>query len=248
MENIDRIKIKQVLSSRMSNSNWEFVSRFIVQKFDYILDDLIEGVQAGKRFTPKIKDVFRAFQICDNNNLKVVMVGQDPYPHVFDNTTIADGLAFSCSHTEREQPSLRYMFDEIQNTVVSDYAHDEDGLYLRDCNLERWAKQGVLLLNTALTTQVGKVGMHYEVWRSFIAELIDYIDNEFSNIVFVFMGNKAQAFNKSINKNTKAVKNHIINVTHPASAAYRNQRWDSKNMFNDINLHLENAGKTKIIW
>ena len=140
------------------------------------------------------------------------------------------------------------MFDEIQNTVTSSYAHDVDGLYLRDCNLERWAKQGVLLLNTALTTQVGKVGMHYEVWRLFVSELITYIDNEFSNIVFVFMGNKAQGFNKEINKNTKSIKNHIINVTHPASAAYRNERWNSKNMFNLINIHLEKAGKTKIVW
>jgi uracil-DNA glycosylase len=232
----------------MSDSNWEFVSRFIIQQFDYILDSLIKDVQSGNRFTPKIKDVFKAFQLCNHNELKVVFIGQDPYPHVFNNTTTADGLAFSCSHTDREQPSLRYIFDEIQNTVTSSYEHDEDGLYLRDCNLERWAKQGILLLNTALTTHVGKVGMHYEVWRSFITELITYIDNEFSNIVFVFMGNKAQAFNKSINKNTKSIKNHIINVTHPASAAYKNQRWNSKNMFNEINLHLNNAGKAEIIW
>tara|TARA_R100001480_G_scaffold152581_1_gene154773 strand:- start:78 stop:824 length:747 start_codon:yes stop_codon:yes gene_type:complete len=248
MQNINRIKIKEVLSDKMSDSNWEFVSKYIVQKFDDILDILIQDVQQGKRFTPKIKDVFKAFQICNHDDLKVVMLGQDPYPHVINNITTADGLAFSCSHTEKEQPSLKYIFNEIQDTVTSSYTHDVDGLYLRDCNLERWAKQGVLLLNTALTTQVGKVGMHYDVWNDFIIELIKYIDNEFSNIVFVFLGNKAKGFSNDINKNTKSIKNHIIQVTHPASAAYRNQRWDSKNLFNNINLHLNNVGKTKIVW
>ena len=248
MQNIDRIKIKQVLSKRMSDVNWDFVSKFIIQKFDFILDKLIQNVQADKRFTPKIKDVFNSFEKCNHDDLKVVMLGQDPYPHVINNITTADGLAFSCSHTEMEQPSLKYMFDEIQNTVVSDHIYDVDGLYLRDCNLERWAKQGVLLINTALTTEVGEVGMHYELWKEFITELIMYIDNEFSNIVFVFLGNKAKGFSNDINRNTKQIKNHIIKVTHPASAAYRNQLWDSKNMFNNINLHLNNAGKTKIIW
>ena len=239
MIEVNRIKIKQVLSQRLADSNWDYLSRYIHEDFDNILNYLINSVNKGKRFTPQIKNVFKAFEECNYDDLKVVMVGQDPYPQ-FDysnNRTIADGLAFSCSHTNLEQPSLKFIFDEIQNTIDPDYE--------RLCNLTRWSKQGVLLINTALTTEIGKIGKHYELWKPMLTKLIEFIDIEFGNIVFVFLGKKAQQFSSIINRNTTAVKNHIIHISHPASAAYRNSVWDSNNLFNKINKLL---GDRSIIW
>ncbi len=239
MVQVDRAKIKQVLSQRLSDSNWDFISKLIYDDFDNILNYLIKSVSKGKRFTPQIKNVFKAFQECNFDNLKVVMIGQDPYPQ-FDyanNITVADGLAFSCSHTVYEQPSLKFIFDEIQKTV--------DPYYERQCDLTRWCKQGVLLINTALTTEIGKIGCHYDLWKAFLTKIIAHIDTECNDIVFVFLGKKAQRFSTIINRNTTDKKNFIIHVSHPASAAYKNSIWDSKNLFNSINNIL---GEHAIKW
>ena len=94
----------------------------------------------GQRFTPVLKDVFRAFEECPYDELKVVMVGQDPYPTI----NVADGIAFSCSKSEKEQPSLRFILDEVQKLYP-------DG-YQRPLDLAKWSNQGILLMNTAFKT------------------------------------------------------------------------------------------------
>src|SRR5258706_195255 len=106
---------------------------------DKILSELLTESQSGKRFTPPLKQVFRAFEECPYNDLKVIMLGQDPYPY----TGICDGLAFSCSNTGKVMPSLRYIFKELEETVYPEG-------YKWDPDLKRWSNQGILLINTAL--------------------------------------------------------------------------------------------------
>ena len=103
------------LYEKLKPSGWgDKLKGFLLsQEFTDILTELYNQSQEGKKFTPVIKEIFRAFEECPYNDLKVVIVGQEPYPKM----NIADGIAFSCSYTREEQPSLRYVFDEIARTV-----------------------------------------------------------------------------------------------------------------------------------
>jgi uracil-DNA glycosylase len=171
----------------------------------------------GQRFTPVLKDIFRAFEECPYDELKVVIVGQDPYPTI----GVADGIAFSCSKSEREQPSLRFILDEVAKMYPNGYE--------RPLDLTKWTRQGILLLNTALTTEVGKIGKHYELWAPFVAYLFDYLKNFHPGLVYVYMGKKSQEWSDICGENcTKFM------VSHPASAAYNGSKWDSKGVFNDV--------------
>jgi uracil-DNA glycosylase len=185
----------------------------------------------GQRFTPVLKDVFRAFEECPYDELKVVMVGQDPYPTL----GVADGIAFSCGKSEKEQPSLRFMLDEAQKMYP---------FYHRPLDLKVWANQGILLLNTALTTEVGKIGKHYEIWRTFANYLFDYLNTSYTGLVYIYMGKQAHIWAEDVSDN-----NHKFFLSHPASAVYQKfQSWDSKDVFNETNKIMQTLYNTKIIW
>ena len=147
--------------------------------------------------------------------------------------TVADGIAFSSSNLMQEQPSLTYIFDEIERTVCSEKYH-------RSTDLKRWSNQGILLINTALTTTVGKVGTHYLIWKPFISFLLDRFLFEKPDLIYVFLGSKAKEWSHSIPDS-----NPKLFAVHPAAAAHnREEKWDSEDLFNKINSHLEQ----KIIW
>ena len=182
-------------------------------------------------FTPKFKDLLKAYELCNYNDLKVVIVGQDPYPQA----DVADGIAFSCSKTNKEQPSLRYIFDELQ-TQYPDAT--------RDCDLSRWSKQGVLMLNTALTCEVDNIGAHVKMWKGWTEFMFNNVLNDYSKVIdFVFMGAKAKPFANMISNNHNK---HF--VVHPAAAAYRGGKWDSDNLFKKINENLKERGEKEIKW
>lgn len=154
-----------------------------------------------------------------------------PYPQL----GIADGKAFSCSHTMVEQPSLTYLFDSIERTT---------GKVNRDPDLTRWANQGILLLNYSLTCDVGKPGTNYKIWEPFIAYLLDIINDDKDNIDFIFMGKIAQGLEPLIGD-----KHDKIFTSHPVSAAYSGKPiWDCKDCFNLVNKSLLNKGRQEIIW
>ena len=183
-------------------------------QFTRPIKELMQDVDAGKKFTPTFKNIFKAYQSCDYDDLKVVIVGQDPYPQA----DVADGIAFSCSNTNKEQPSLRYIFDELQ-TQYPDAA--------RDCDLSRWSKQGVLMLNTALTCEVDNIGAHVKTWKGWTECIFSHVLTDYPKVIdFVFMGAKAKPFAKMISNDHKK---HF--VVHPAAAAYRGGKWDSDNLF-----------------
>jgi uracil-DNA glycosylase len=236
-ESVNLEEIKQKLIDKLEPSGWANKLRGFTQSsdFDKILDVLYKLRESGKRFTPPLKHVFRAFEECPHNKLKVVMIGQDPYPYI----NVADGLAFSCSITEKPQPSLKNMFEAIDSTVY-DNEHRE-----YDCDLSRWAKQGVLLLNSALTCEIDKIGSHYSIWKEFIAYTMDILNYTDSGLIFVLMGKQAQELEGMIGEH-----HHIIKVSHPASAAYTKTTWDCGNMFNEINkiINGQNGPEFKINW
>ena len=189
--------------------------------FDTVIQKLIDAKESGKRFTPPLKHVFKAFETCPYNDIRVVIIGQDPYPQL----GVADGLAFSCSLTGKEQPSLRYMFDAIEETVFPDAPR------VQNPDLTRWATQGVLLLNSALTTEIGKPGTHYDIWEPFLAYVLDILNTTQGSMIFVLMGKKAHEFSVLLDED----RHTIFKVSHPASAAYSKSVWDCQDVFNKVN-------------
>ncbi len=223
------------LIQRLEPSGWSQKLGLLLQSQDFstILETLFQYAQHGKHFTPGLKHAFRAFECCPFADTRVVILGQDPYPF----PGVADGLAFSCSLTGKVQPSLRYMFEGINRLFPSETPAEQNP------DLLRWANQGVLLLNSALTCEIGKPGSHQEIWRDFMIYVIDKLCTEKMDLVFVLMGKQAQTFVHHI-RNAK-----VINTTHPASAAYaKAKQWQGADAFVEVNKYLESIGSTPVSW
>ena len=229
-------EIAEKLSQKLKQSGWsDILKSFLVSnEFKNIFCTLEQTVQDGNRFTPPLKDVFRAFEECPYDKLRVVIVGQDPYPQI----GVADGIAFSCSKTGKPEASLRYIQEAIQRTVYQDTKVEQSP------DLARWSNQGVLMLNTALTTEVGKIGRHYDIWYPFIVFLIDILNHKRNDITWIFMGKKAAEFGDFLLFNPNK-----LFCSHPASAAYaKQQQWDCSDVFNKCNQLQESLGLPPITW
>lgn len=234
-QEINSKELQHKLHKRLLESGWaDKLKGFTLSKdFQSILDTLIEDTEAGKRFVPSLKYLFRAFEECSYKDTRVIIIGQDPYPYI----DVPDGLAFSCSKVHKAQASLDYMHKEIKRTVYP------DSDYVEKLDLLPWAKQGVLLLNSALTVLNRQPGSHYLLWRPFIVYLIDILiwNTEKEEVVWVFMGNKAKEYMDIIPDNF-----HKLYCVHPAAAAHNKQEiWNSGNIFNEINKKITGD---KIIW
>jgi uracil-DNA glycosylase len=147
--NINNIRKK--FKSQLNNSGWNNIMNPIIdsEEFEISIYKLKSYVENDQRFTPKLSEIFRAFEECPFDQLKVIIIGQDPYPQL----GVADGISFSCSKTKKLQPSLRYIFKALNGSQYDSMNPD----------LSRWSKQGVLMLNTAFTVEIGKIGSHYDV-------------------------------------------------------------------------------------
>ncbi len=234
MSDIDLKDIQLKLYEKLKPSGWaDRLKGFILSDdFHKILVELLAQSRDGKRFTPVLKQLFRAFEECPYRELKVIVINQDPYA----KAGVADGIAFSCSNSDKMQTSLKYIYKEIDDTVNQFHDHDKD--------LAKWSNQGILMLNTALTTTIGKNGTHVELWKPFITYLFDILNSYNNGLVYLFMGMKAREWKGHINKN-----NFKFFITHPANAAYQEaQRWNSGDVFNQINKILEDHYKTQIAW
>ena len=227
---IDLNEIRDKLTDRLRPSGWADKLKGFVFSSDF--DKIIEGLytlrESGKRFTPIVKHSMRAFEECPYKDLKVVIIGQDPYPTL----SIADGVAFSCSLSQRAQPSLEYIFNALTAEGIEHSSNPD---------LTRWANQGVLLLNYALTCEVNKPGTHYELWKDFMAYTLDMINAYPEPLVFIFMGKKAQELMPLIGD-----RHHKIITSHPVSASYSGKQWDSRNCFTETNEKLDE--NKRITW
>jgi uracil-DNA glycosylase len=207
---------------------------FLLSKdFLDILNTLYTDSKNDKRFTPTLKDIFRAFKECPYGELKVVVIGQDPYPSI----NVADGIAFSCSKDEKIQLPLKYIYKEIEDTVYPDGVR-------WDPDLKSWSNQGVLMLNTSLTTEINKIGSHAELWNPFTTYLLDMLADYNSGLIYVFMGDKAKEWHKMVPTN-----NYKFFTSHPVSGHYtKDKKWDSGNLFNQINKVMHKTYGEKIKW
>lgn len=173
-------------------------------------DRLIKRLASIKeKICPQIKDIFKAFTLCSFKDLKVVIIGQDPYMDIKKGFPTATGIAFGNSKETLEEdysPSLKVLMES-----VIDYSHPH-GIIIFDPSLEMWEKQGVLMLNSALSCIAGKSNSHSLMWRPFIRSFLTNLSTCTSGIVYVLMGNEAQSFEHYINKNF----NYIFKTKHPS--------------------------------
>jgi len=182
---------------------------------------------------PEYSEIFNAFNYCAFQNLKVVIIGQDPYP----NKKYAHGLCFSVKPNVRPFPkSLNNVFKEIKSDLNIELPSDG--------NLERWAKQGVFLLNTILTIEEGITNSHKNIgWEKFTDEVIIRISKEKKNVVFFLWG--SQAHKKEVLIDSE--KHLILKSVHPSPlSAYRG--FTGCKHFSKANTYLLENNLTKIKW
>jgi len=233
---LDIEDIKNKLYEKLKESGWDIKLRSYIYSsdFDNIIKQLARLSLDGKRFTPPLSKIFNSFIECPLDKLKVVIVSSDPYSQF----GIADGIAFSCGNTLEKQPPLIAILDEINKDV---YFNKPKSI---EPNLARWSRQGVLLLNTALTTTVNRNNQHYAIWKSFMAYLFDYLTWNVNGLVYIYMGKEASNWADGVNDN-----NYKYHVSNPSLVGYdKTTTWDSKNVFNKTNKILEKNYGTKIIW
>lgn len=226
------------LQEILKQTSWYSVLKFFILSDDFtqIVKQLVSCSLDQKHFTPTLKQLFRVFQETTYGNVRVVIIGQDPYPQV----GVADGISFSCSNTMKPEASLRYIHGAIRRTV-----YNNDPEWNAPVDLSSWSRQGVLMLNTAFTVEVGKIGSHYHIWKSFTTYLLDQLAHHNTGLVVIGLGNKAKEFMDIFPDDV----HHKLFASHPASAAYSKQKeWDCNDVFNQTNHILKGLNGDGIVW
>lgn len=189
-----------------------------------------------KPLCPVQSNVFKAFELCSLKDLKVVMLGQDPYPQ----KGVATGILFGNNKgisNENLSPSLKVIKEAAINFEVP------HNCIIFDQTLESWARQGILMLNSALTVEMNKVGSHTMLWRPFIAKLLKSLSEYNTAIIYVLFGRQAQSFKPYINDKL----NHVIEVEHPAYFA-RNGTKMPHQLFIDISNKVKELYGVPLKW
>lgn len=184
---------------------------------------------------PNIKDVFKAFKLCPYNKCRVIFVGQDPY----SQRGVAQGVLFGNSSNTPENklsPSLQIIKESVINFEIP------HNLITFDPTLESWAKQGILMINSALTTEVGKIGVHMMKWRPFMIAFLKQMSMINPGIIYVLFGSQAQILEPYISKN-----NYVLKIEHPAYFARTNKKMPY-HIWKDINKILYDLYGERIEW
>jgi len=196
------------------------------------LVDFVKSEYAQHKVFPKGKQIFNAFDHCSFEELKVVIIGQDPY----HGDGQANGLCFSVNDGIKMPPSLINIFKEIQSDLGK--AFPATG------NLERWAKQGVLLLNATLTVRAHSPGSHQDKgWEQFTDAVIRIVSERKEGIVFLLWGAYAQRKGEMIDQS----KHLVLSSSHPSPFAANRGFFGNKH-FSRSNAYLQEKGLEPIDW
>lgn len=195
------------------------------------LRGFVRDEYAARRVFPPAAQIFRAFDECPFERVKVVILGQDPY----HGAGQANGLCFAVNRGVPPPPSLQNIFKEIESDLGRPVSRDPD--------LSRWARQGVLLLNATLTVREGAAGSHQNIgWEHFTDAAVRTLSRERDGLVFMLWGNYARRKGADIDR----TKHLVLEAGHPSplSAA----RFFGCRHFSKANAYLEQKGKTPIDW
>ena len=217
------------------NPSWQIILADEIQKsyFLELMKTVDEEYNNHICFPPK-ELIFAAFDSCSFEDLKVVIIGQDPY----HGDGEANGLSFSVNDGVKIPPSLRNIFREI-NT-------DLDSVFIPNSgNLESWAKQGILLLNATLTVRKGSPNSHKHLnWNLFTDAIIELISSKKENVVFLLWGGFAQKKGAKIDR----TKHLVLESGHPSPMSANQGKWFGNKHFSQTNLYSKSKSKKEIDW
>jgi uracil-DNA glycosylase len=195
--------------------------------------NIINNLYKEKKIYPEQKNIFKAFEECPYKELRVIIILQDPY-----HDGSATGIPTANSKDKKKlSPSLRIIKDTVSKTIYKGQDFDFD------TTLVSWAKQGILLLNTALTVEEGKPKSHSILWDAFTKNLLLDISDTNCGLIYCFWGKQAIDYSQYINKDS----NIILYAVHPVYASYRGISWECDH-FQQINSYLTNFNNLLIRW
>lgn len=212
---------KEILSDEFEKPYFNDLIAYIKQEY------------ASHKCFPPGKQIFAAFDHCPFNNVEVVIIGQDPY----HGAGQAHGLCFSVNDGISFPPSLRNIFQEISNDLGKPIPSSG--------NLERWAAQGVLLLNAVLTVREGQAESHKgKGWEKFTDAVIQQISDKKENVAFMLWGGYAKKKGAKIDRS----KHFILESGHPSPLSANQGLWFGNKHFSKANEYLKQKGKREIEW
>ena len=217
----------------MIGNEWDNLLKEEFNK-DYFINlmEFVKKEYKEKTIYPKQNEVFNAFRYTSFDNVKVVILGQDPY----HGPNQAEGLSFSVSNEVLKPPSLKNIFKELESDLKIPYPKAN--------SLKPWAKQGVLLLNAVLTVEEHKPTSHKDKgWETFTDDVIKIINNKEEPVVFILWGNFARS-KKQLITNPKHL---IIESTHPSPFSANHGFFGSK-PFSKTNIFFKKNGIKEINW
>ena len=220
------------MKNRIGN-DWDIILADEFKKDYFIkLSEILSDEYRQKNIYPKEDEIFKAFSLSPYKKTKVVILGQDPYY----NPDQAEGLAFSVKNGQKLPPSLKNIYKELEDDLGINQS--------KTGSLVKWAKQGVLLLNTVLTVEEKKPNSHKNLgWQIFTDYVIKLLDAKSKPCVFILWGNNAKDKEKFI----KNPIHYIIKSTHPSPLSARRGFFGSK-PFSKTNNFLKEANLKEIDW
>ncbi len=216
----------------MQNSWSKIIEEESRKEYYQELQSFLKSERARGEVFPPEKEVFAAFELTPFEKVKVVILGQDPY----HGEGQAHGLSFSVKKGIKPPPSLANIYKELHSDVAIEIP--EHG------NLEHWARQGVLLLNTVMTVRKGEAGSHQgKGWEIFTDRVIEVLAKEKSNLVFILWGSPSQKKASKVNPE----QHHLIVSSHPSPLSSYRSFFGSK-PFSRTNEFLKKSAITPIDW
>ena len=212
---------KSILSKEFEKSYFSQLTSFVRSEYE--------------RYTcyPKGNEIFSAFDRCSFENVKVVILGQDPY----HGAGQANGLCFSVHESLPHPPSLMNIYKELEQDIGKPYPVSGD--------LSDWADQGVLLLNATLTVRASEAGSHQrQGWEVFTDAVIQQLSDEKEDLVFLLWGGYAKKKGSKIDQN----KHLVLTSGHPSPLSANRGYWFGNKHFSQTNAYLEKIGKSQIRW
>jgi len=225
-------KTEQETDVKIESSWKEALKDEFGQDYFKTLREFVKGEYRHAIVYPPPKNIFRAFELCPFDKVEVVILGQDPY----HGPKQANGLCFAVSEGVPLPPSLQNIFKEIEGDLGQKLVH-------RTGDLERWAKQGVLLLNATLTVAARTPGSHQgKGWEEFTDAVIRKLSDERENLVFILWGNYAKAKGAHIDR----TKHLVIESAHPSP--FSATKFFGSKPFSKTNEYLKSHDKKPIDW
>ncbi len=212
---------KSILSKEFEKSYFSHLTSFVRSEY------------SSYTCYPKGNEIFAAFDRCSFEDVKVVILGQDPY----HGAGQANGLCFSVHESLPHPPSLINIYKELEQDIGKPYPVSGD--------LSDWADQGVLLLNATLTVRASAAGSHQrQGWEAFTDAVIHYLSDQKENLVFLLWGGYAKKKGSKIDQ-----KKHLVLTSgHPSPLSANRGYWFGNKHFSQTNAYLEKIGKTQISW